>query len=79
MNLKYVYPGYQIDLPDGIMQECMNSVVPKLLHEGGFQVGNERFLSQLIGTCFSDSRQLHTPRALISVRVRILDHVSQPL
>lgn len=49
MNLKYEYPGYQIDLPDGIMQQCLDDVVPKLLHEVGFQVGNERFLSHLKG------------------------------
>src|SRR3990172_6907703 len=49
MNLKYEYPGYQIDLPDGIIQQCLDDVVPKLLHEIGFQVGNERFLSHLKG------------------------------
>ena len=48
MNLKYAYPGYQIDLADGIMRKCVD-IVPKLLHEVGFQVGNERFLSHLEG------------------------------
>ena len=48
MNPKIDYPQYQIELPEGIMQACVD-MAPKLLSKAGFNVGNDRFLSALKG------------------------------
>ncbi len=46
--MKCTYPQYQLELPQGIMQKCVD-MAPKLLGEVGFSVENERFLSHLEG------------------------------
>lgn len=47
--MKTAYPEYQLELPQGIMQKCVD-IAPKLLNEVGFSVRNDRFLSHLEAT-----------------------------
>lgn len=46
--MKYVYPTYGIDLTSEILAQCCDIAV-KLLHELGFRVPHERFLSHIRG------------------------------
>lgn len=48
MNLEYAYPTYQISLPDDMMRQSIR-IVPRLLDEVGFHVGNDRFLKHVEG------------------------------
>lgn len=57
-NPEYCYPEYQISLPDGIIQKCID-MAPMLLSEVGFMVGNDRFLGHLTdqkGICIKGPR-----------------------
>lgn len=45
--MNYPYPRFQIDLPEKLMEECFYSTAPRLLHEVGLRVPNERFLEKL--------------------------------
>lgn len=42
------YPQYKLDLPEGLMRQCLD-LAPRLLHEAGLAVPNDRFLSHLTG------------------------------
>ena len=42
------YPAYDIELPDDLIQQCVD-LAPRLLHEVGLSVPNDRFLSALKG------------------------------
>jgi len=46
--MQYAYPEYQIDLPEGLMEKCV-ALAPRLLHEVGMSVANDRFLGQIAG------------------------------
>ena len=46
--MEYAYPTYGIDLPEGLMQKCVD-MAPRFLHEVGFYAPNDRFLSHLEG------------------------------
>lgn len=46
--MKYAYPTYNLVLPEGLLKSCLD-LAPELLHEAGFLVNNDRFLSQLEG------------------------------
>ena len=46
--VEYAYPTYGIDLPEGLMQKCID-LAPRLLKELGFYAPNDRFLSHLEG------------------------------
>ena len=48
MKREYAYPEYRIDLPSGMMQQCVD-MAARLLKEVGLDVGNGRFLSHLEG------------------------------
>lgn len=44
--MKYAYPTYQIELPEGLMRRCVD-LAPRLLHEAGMRVANARFLEKI--------------------------------
>ena len=46
--MEYAYPTYQIELADGFVRQCVD-LAPRLLHEVGLCVPNDRFLSHLEG------------------------------
>lgn len=48
MPPEYPYPTYRIALPEGLIGRCID-LAPRLLHEAGFAVNNERFLDRLRG------------------------------
>ena len=46
--MRYAYPEYRIDLPEGLMRQCVG-LAPRILREVGVYAPNDRFLAHIEG------------------------------
>lgn len=69
--MQYAYPEYGIDLPDGLMEKCI-ALAPRLLHEVGMCVPNDRFLAHLEGKAGIriENQRVHFDRDLVDRFIR---------